>query len=74
MLRAPCCFTMWRKGDDQGNQDENATPRAAHSHCGKTAPVGGECAEGASRKRRESRLHAGLRLGRTGRTLRAQWC
>lgn len=70
MLRAPRCFTTWRKGDDQGNQDE----KAAHSRCGKTVPTGGECAEGASRKRRESRLHAGLRVGRTGWTFWAQWC
>lgn len=74
MLRAPRCFTTWRKGDNQGNQDEKATPRVAHSHCGKTAPAGGECVEGALRKGRESHLHAGLGVGRTGRTLWAQWC
>ena len=45
MRRAQRCFMTWRKGDDQGNQDEKATPRVAHSHCGKTVPTGGECVE-----------------------------
>ena len=77
MVRAQRCFTTWRKGNDQGKPG-----RKGNAEDGSQPPRKDRARRGASTRHRESRLHAGLRVGRTGRsplatgskTLRAQWC